>query len=44
MDELRVGVKDYINFYNNTRRYSKVANVSPVNFELSLAAATRIEA
>jgi transposase InsO family protein len=37
-------LKDYIAFYNNVRRYSKVGNVSPVNYELSLAAATPIAA
>lgn len=36
MDELRVGVEGYIDFYNSTRRYSKIGNVSPVNYELSL--------
>ena len=44
MGELRAGVKNYIDFYNNVRRYSKVGNVSPVSYELSLAAATRIAA
>ena len=44
MNELRAGIKDYIDFYNNVRRYSKVGNVSPVNYELSLAATTRIAA
>jgi putative transposase len=37
MDELRAGVAAYMAFYNETRRYSKVGNVSPNTFELSLA-------
>jgi putative transposase len=37
MDELRVGVAGYIAFYNETRRYSKVGNVSPNAFELTYA-------
>jgi putative transposase len=44
MEELRAGIAGYIHFYNHARRYSKVNNVSPVNYELSLAAATRIAA
>jgi putative transposase len=44
MSELRAGIEGYINLYIHTRRYSKLGNVSPVNYELSLAAATRIAA
>ena len=44
MSELRAGIAGYIDFYNYVRRYSKIGNVSPVNYELSLAAATRIAA
>jgi putative transposase len=40
MDELRVGIKSYINFYNHVRRYSKVNNVSPINYEISLTKAS----
>ena len=44
MSELRAGIAGYIDFYNHVRRYSKVGNVSPVNYELSLAAATPVAA
>jgi putative transposase len=37
MDELRAGIATYMNFYNHFRRYSKIGNISPVNFELSFA-------
>ena len=36
MEELRHGIDGYINFYNHHRRYSKINNVSPIRFELSL--------
>ena len=35
MDELRAGVEGYMTFYNETRRYSKIGNLSPATFELS---------
>jgi putative transposase len=37
MDELRIGVADYINFYNHQRRCAKADGVSPIRYELSLA-------
>jgi len=36
MEELRQGIDSYIHFYNHRRRYSKINNISPVTFELSL--------
>ena len=36
MDELRAGVEGYMAFYNETRRYSKIGNLSPMTLELSL--------
>ena len=37
LDELRVGVADYVNFYNHQRRCQKAGGVSPIRYELSLA-------
>jgi putative transposase len=36
-DELRIGVADYINFYNHQRRCAKAGGVSPLRYELLLA-------
>jgi transposase InsO family protein len=38
IDELRAGIARYINFYNHQRRCAKADNLSPIRFELALAA------
>jgi len=35
IEELRIGVALYVNWYNTTRRCSKLNNLSPDQFELS---------
>lgn len=44
MAELRAGVAGYMQFYNEVRRYSKIGNISPVTYELSLSTAVRAAA
>ena len=41
MSELRAGVKSYMDFYNRKRRYSKIGNISPVGYELTLMESVR---
>ena len=38
LDELRAGVATYVNFYNHQRRCAKAGDVSPIRYELALAA------
>jgi len=36
LEELSCGIERYISFYNHTRRYSKIGNASPIQYELEL--------